>query len=308
MHWLPKKLARFGLGRLGSSDRDRQYLSLETLDPISSDPFPWQTLPQPQPPAFASYPSTKSDEWMPCPYRASIILPIYNEQACIHSTFDAVLAYAKTHPTYDFIFVNDGSTDRTVALLEAQIAASNSDRILLISYSQRGGKGYAVRRGIEVADGDYICFLDGDLAYSLEHLDLMLSKLEWFEMVIGCRSLVIDGNQGIPPVRKLAGKIFNTLSRRILNLQYVDMQAGLKGFQKEAAKRLFSLQELTGFSFDVELIYLARKQGYTIAEIPAHVSYTHSRKQSKVNLLLDSLKMLNDLLRIRLNDWLGRYE
>jgi len=239
---------------------------------------------------------------------ASIILPMYNEQACIDQTFDAVLTYADAHPNYDFIFVNDGSTDNTAALLQARIAQSENDRILLLSYPQRGGKGYAVRRGIEVADGDYVCFLDGDLAYSLDHLDLMLSKLEWYDVVIGSRSLVSGGNQGLKPIRKLAGKIFNLLSRSILSLHYVDMQAGLKGFQKSAAQQLFSLQQLTGFSFDVELIYLARKQGYTIAEIPARVSPNHNYKLSKVNLLADSCKMLRDLLQIRLNDWLGWYE
>jgi glycosyltransferase involved in cell wall biosynthesis len=238
---------------------------------------------------------------------ASIILPIYNEQACIQHTFDAVLAYAETHPTYDFIFVNDGSTDRTVPLLEARMAKSRCDRIFLISYAYRSGKGYAVRRGVEAAAGNFICFLDGDLAYSLDHLDLMLSKLEWVEVVIGSRGLA-PNHQEIQPLRRVAGKTYNLLSRQILNLQYMDMQAGLKGFQAAAAQRLFSLQELTGFSFDVELIYLARKQGYMIAEIPAQVSSRHTHKQSKVNLLMDSLKMLQDLLWIRWNDWVGRYD
>ncbi|MDX2241952.1 MAG: glycosyltransferase [Leptolyngbyaceae cyanobacterium bins.302] len=277
MSWLPKKLASFGFKRVGMSRFD--YYSHDV-----------RTVEKPR----ACY--------------ASIILPIYNEQACINDTFAAVLQYAKDHPTYDFIFVNDGSTDRTADVLEARIAESKSDRILLVSYLKRGGKGYAVRRGVEVADGDYICFVDGDLAYSLDHLDLMLSKLECYEVVIGCRGLALEGNQGLKLIRKVAGKIFNVLSQQILNLKYVDMQAGLKGFQKSAAKRLFSLQELNGFSFDVELMYLARKQGYAIAEIPAQVSRTHNHKQSKVNLVLDSLKMLKDLLRVRINDLLGRYE
>ncbi|MBF2026653.1 MAG: glycosyltransferase [Oscillatoriales cyanobacterium C42_A2020_001] len=239
---------------------------------------------------------------------ASIILPVYNEQACIHQTVNSVLAYAQAHPTYDFIFVSDGSTDQTVQILENRVAASGSDRIHILAYPQQGGKGYAVRRGIEIAEGDFVCFIDGDLAYSLDHLDLLLSELELYEVAIGCRSLVPDGNQGLKPIRKIAGKIYNALSRHILNLQYIDMQAGLKGFQRAAAIRLFSLQELTGFSFDVELIYLAKKLGYSIAEIPARVSPSHVRKRSKVNLLGDSLEMLRDLLRIRFNDLMGRYE
>lgn len=245
---------------------------------------------------------------VPYTCHASVILPIYNEQACIRQTFEAVLQYAEAHPADEFIFVNDGSTDQTVAVLQDCLAQSHSDRIRLISYRQRGGKGYAVRRGVEAARGAYICFIDGDLAYSLYHLDVMVSKLAVFEVVIGSRGLVAESNLGIQPMRRLAGKIFNLFSRRILNLQYVDMQAGLKGFQRSAARRLFSLQELTGFSFDVELIYLARKQGYEIAEIPAQVSVSHCQKRSKVNLVTDSLTMLKDLLRIRWNDWAGRYD
>lgn len=238
---------------------------------------------------------------------ASIILPVYNEQDCVAQTFDAVLEYADEHPTYEFIFVSDGSTDQTPQIL-AQRMATESDRIHLIAYPERGGKGYAVRQGVEAAIGDCVCFMDGDLAYSLDHLDLLLSKLEGYEVAIGCRSLVPDGNLGLNSLRKVAGKVFNTLSQRILNLHYVDMQAGLKGFQRSAAKEIFSRQTLTGFSFDVELIYLARKLGYSIGEIPARVSPQHCRKLSKVNLLLDSVKMLKDLFRIQLNDRLGRYE
>jgi dolichyl-phosphate beta-glucosyltransferase len=238
----------------------------------------------------------------------SVILPVHNEQSCIGRTFDAVLDYSRSHPGYRFIFVSDGSSDRTEKILNHRIAGTETTQIQLLAYSNRGGKGYAVRCGVEIADGDYICFLDGDLAYSLDHLDLMVSKLKHYEMIIGCRGLVPGGDRGLKPSRKLAGKIYNLLSRWLLNLKYMDMQAGLKGFQQQAARELFSRQMLTGFSFDVELIYLARKLGYEIAEIPARVSSSHSHKISTVDLISDSLKMLGDLFKIRLNDWLGRYE
>ncbi len=126
----------------------------------------------------------------------SVILPVYNERSCINETFNAVLDYAECHPFYCFIFVNDGSTDETAAILERKIAASQTFQIKLISYSERCGKGYAVKQGIEAADGDYICFLDGDLAYSLEHLDQLFDQLAEFDMVIGCRNLVPGGVKG----------------------------------------------------------------------------------------------------------------
>jgi glycosyltransferase involved in cell wall biosynthesis len=241
-------------------------------------------------------------------HQAAIIMPVYNEQACISKTFDAVLDYCQSHPDYCFIFVNDGSSDRTPQILEQRIANAHTEQIQLLSYGDRGGKGYAVKRGVYLADADYVCFLDGDLAYSLDHLDWLMAKLAQYDVVIGCRSLVPAGNQGLRLSRKIAGKVFNTLSKQILNLPYVDMQAGLKGFSAKTAQEIFDRQELIGFSFDVELIYLAKKLGYSIAEIPAYVSSSHATKISKVNLLADSLKMLRDLFKIRWNDLTGRYK
>jgi len=238
----------------------------------------------------------------------SVVLPIYNEQSCIEETFNAVLDFAECHPFYCFIFVNDGSTDETATLLESRIAASQTFQIKLVSYGERRGKGYAVKRGIEVAEGDYLCFLDGDLAYSLEHLDGLFEQLKEFDVVIGCRNLVPGGVKGVRFSRRIAGKIFNILSRWLLGLKFNDMQAGLKGFRKQAAKEIFSKQKLTGFSFDAELIYLAKKQNYRVGEIPAVVASSHKKKISKVNLVQDSLHMLWDLLTIRLNDMLGRYD
>ncbi len=240
--------------------------------------------------------------------KVSIVLPVYNEQACIRHTFEAILRYLETHPNFTFIFVNDGSSDRTKEIITAGIHLAKTPQIQLISYYPRAGKGYAIRRGIEYADGDLICFLDSDLAYSLAHLDLLVEKLRTCDVAIGNRSLAKGNQKDVKLTRKIAGKIFNVLSRKILNLHYSDMQAGLKGFRKSAAKKLFFNQTLTGFSFDVELIYLAENWGYSIGEIPAKVSEKHQKKLSKVNLIQDSIKMLLDLLKIRFNAQLGRYQ
>jgi len=136
----------------------------------------------------------------------------------------------------------------------------------------------------------------------------MIAKLTDVDVVIGSRRQLSGVDRCSKPTRKVAGKIFNSLSKRVLNLPYVDMQAGLKGFNKDAAKYLFKKQQLMGFAFDVEIIYLAKKLGYSIAEISATVSTKHSEKKSKVNLLLDSLTMLLDLFKIRLNDLMGYYD
>jgi dolichyl-phosphate beta-glucosyltransferase len=237
-----------------------------------------------------------------------VVLPVYNEQACINSTFDAILDYVKCHPAYVFLFVNDGSSDRTEQILRQRIALAKTSQIQLLSYRDRGGKGYAIKQGIAAAKQEFVCFTDGDLAYSLDHLERIAEQLEHFDVVIGCRNLVRGGTRGPHLSRKVAGGVFNLLSRWLMNLPYKDMQAGLKGFRRSTAQDLFCRQRLLSFSFDVELLYVARKLGYSIGEIPAKVSSAHARKLSKVNLVLDSLQMLLDLLKIRWNDWLGRYE
>lgn len=242
---------------------------------------------------------------------AVIVLPVYNEQACIERTLNAIDAYLENHPNYIFLFVNDGSRDRTPMMISDHIRTAGHQQIQLLSYHPQGGKGHAIRKGMWCSQselpGDFFCFLDSDLAYSLDHLDLLIEKLYDHDVVIGCRNQVAVSLRRVSPLRKVAGKIYNGFSRAVLGLDYRDMQAGLKGFRRETAQVLFDQQRLTGFSFDVELIYLAHKWGFSIGEIPATVSKSHQAKVSKVNLLQDSLKMLIDLLKIRWNDLLGRY-
>ncbi|PSB32456.1 glycosyltransferase [Stenomitos frigidus] len=242
------------------------------------------------------------------PYKVTVVLPIYNEQACINETFDAVLEYARYHPTYQFIFVNDGSVDQTQQRLESRLAHCQTEQMTLASYTPCRGKGHAVKTGVALGAGDYVCFLDSDLAYSLDHLDRLLDELKEADIVIGCRNLLPGGAKGVHPTRRLAGRVFNLLSQWILALNFSDMQAGIKGFRMQTARRLFAKQVLTGFSFDVELVYLAKKQGCQIGEIPVSVSMHHAQKTSNVHLLKDSLRMLLDLFRIRYYDMTKRYD
>ena len=238
----------------------------------------------------------------------SVILPVYNESRCIKLTVDAVIEYSKNNPNFHFIFVNDGSTDETRAIIENKLLESRTSHIFLLSYEENQGKGHAIKKGVEFSRGDYICFIDSDLAYSLTHLDFLIDKLEYFDVVIGCRNLMPTNVKRVKLIRFVAGKVFNILSRSILSLNFSDMQAGIKGFKKEIAKDLFAKQRIKRFCFDVELMYLAQKQRYSIGEIPVIVSMTHTEKASKVNLAVDSLRMLMSLLKIRINDGLGRYE
>jgi dolichyl-phosphate beta-glucosyltransferase len=239
--------------------------------------------------------------------RLSVVLPVHNEQHCLAQTIAAVLAYAPLHRDVEFIFVDDGSTDRTRDLL-AQMLPIAPTPVRYLTYRQCRGKGHAVKQGFQQAVGEYICFLDGDLAYSLDHLDVLLRSLADCDLVIGCRNLVDRQTQAVKPSRQLAGKIFNALSQWVLQLHFRDMQAGLKAFRRPVAQHLFSQIQTTGFAFDVELMYLAQKHGYAIGEIPAYLAPHHIDKPSKVKLFQDSVQMLFELFRIRYHDRAGRYD
>lgn len=239
----------------------------------------------------------------------SVILPVYNESECINKTFDSVLEYSKSHPFYQFIFVNDGSTDNTQNILEKKIYETDINyHISLISYEQNQGKGYAIKKGVESSSGDYICFIDSDLAYSLSHLDFLVDQLNSFDVVIGCRNIIPYNFKRVKLLRFLAGKVFNLMTRAILAIKFSDVQAGLKGFRRNVAQTLFKKQTIKRFCFDAELIYLAQKMGYTIGEISVLVCSDHLSKISKVNLLQDSVRMLQSLIKIKINDVLGLYE
>jgi dolichyl-phosphate beta-glucosyltransferase len=237
----------------------------------------------------------------------SVILPVYNEASCIAQTIDQVVAFAAVHPEYQFIFVNDGSSDRTLEILERKLSQVQVHQIQLVSYRINRGKGYAVKAGMESSGGDYVCFLDSDLAYSLAYLERLVATLKHLDMAIGSRQLIPDSTGRVRFSRRVAGSLFNLLSRKMLGLNYRDMQAGIKGFRRLAAKHLFERQTIWRFCFDVELIYLACKYGYTIGEIPVVVSENHLYKPSTVNLWIDPLRMLANLLRIKVNDRLCLY-
>ncbi len=126
-------------------------------------------------------------------------------------------------------------------------------------------------------------------------------------MVIGSRNLPASSNAPRTWRRRILGNGFNWMVRRCVGLPYRDTQAGLKGFRSAAARRLFAKARVRGFSFDVEILYLAKKYGYRVAEVPVRVGADHSYKGSKLKLMKDSLRMFWGLFRIRLYDLAGLY-
>lgn len=234
-----------------------------------------------------------------------IILPVYNSAPIVDQVVEAVRLYVAKHPHDCGIFVDDGSSDGTADLL-AQLIEQDS-QLTLIRQPQNLGKGGAIHRGIEACTCEHICFVDGDLAYSLDHLDVLREKLNTSDVVIGSRHLVDSPQLNITWLRRAMGGTFNWYVRTLLGLPFRDTQAGLKGFRLKVANDLFSRQRLTRFAFDAELLYIAKSLGYSISEIPATVSDQHSYRDSTVKLVRDPLRMFWSVLRIRLNALIGRY-
>lgn len=237
----------------------------------------------------------------------TVILPIYNEARIVEKVFEAVHAFAARNPSFEFLFVDDGSLDGTAQLLLEKIKQADNGRVRLHSYAENRGKGHAVKTGVTQSDSDLVCFTDGDLAYSLDHLPSLVDALKSCDMAAGCRSLVEGQERSIQLSRRIMGWMFNRLVRLLLNLPYRDTQAGLKGFRRETADRIFALQRISDFCFDAELLFLARRFGYRIGEIPAAVLETHAYQGSKVKLVRDPFRMFFSLLRIRCNSLVGRY-
>ncbi|QSR87906.1 dolichyl-phosphate beta-glucosyltransferase [Methylacidiphilum caldifontis] len=239
----------------------------------------------------------------------SVVLPVYNEEKVIQAVSQSICRFAQEHPQYEFVFVNDGSTDNTGMLLKTSLNEFRTKQVQLIDYKTNRGKGFAIREGFKHTTGDHFCFLDGDLAYPLDYLPQFEEKLQNCDIAIGSRVSEKKGKSWDRSLRrKVLGFCFNKLVSSILGLPYSDTQAGLKAFRRDVAERLFKMQKIEGFSFDVELIFLARKLGYKIVEIPVKVSPTHSYKHSKIKLFGDSLRMLKELLQIKHFDSIGEYD
>ena len=250
----------------------------------------------------------------------SVIVPAYNEERRLPGTLEAVVAYLEEAPYgSEVIVVDDGSLDHTVAAVEAlrRARAQAGSRVeLRVIRNEHRGKGYAVRTGMLSGRGRYILFTDADLATPFEEWEKLYTFLrDGDEVVIGSREGLGARRIGEPWYRHLMGRVFNTLVRALALRGIQDTQCGFKAFTYDAAQHIFQAVQLYGAdarqvrgpavtAFDVEVLFLARKWGYTIREVPVtwrHVSGT------KVNPLVDSWRLFMDVVRVRWNDLRGRY-
>ncbi len=234
------------------------------------------------------------------PIRLSVVIPAYNEAKNIQEAMRRVAAYMTLKKySWELIVVSDGSRDETDRMAKEYIAENaERDRFKLLTSEKNHGKGYASRQGILAAKGKYILLTDTDLSSPIKEVDKLISSLEaGADIAIGSRAVREAGADVQQSVkRRLSGRIFNFFVRLFVIRGIKDTQCGFKCFKKEAARTLFEKQKLDGFAFDVEILYLAKKTGFKIREVPV---MWKQGADSRVSLFRDSFVMLGDLLRIK---------
>ena len=235
----------------------------------------------------------------------SIVVPAHNESRRLSGTLPRMIEYAsRLDESVEVIVVDDGSTDDT-----ADIATSIGRAcgfVTVLRNERNRGKGTAVRRGMLAARLGHVLFTDVDLSTPIEEAAKLRAALtRGADVAIGSRRLAESDIQARQPwLREVAGRTFSGLVSILLLPGIRDSQCGFKAFRRSAARELFGRQRLEGFGFDAEVLWLARRLGYRIAEVP--IVWRDDRR-SNVRLLRDSGGMLLDLGRICLNSWAGRY-
>ena len=233
----------------------------------------------------------------------SMVIPAYNEEGRLVDTLERILAYLDGQGLrFEILAVDDGSTDRTPELVK-EIAARD-ERVRLIREPHRG-KGAAVRSGALAAAGRLVLFCDADLSHPVEDLTRLPALLDGAQVAIASREGSGSRRIGEPLHRHLMGRVFNFIVRTLAVPGIQDTQCGLKCFTRRAARDLFSSQTIDGFGFDVEILFLARKLGYRVVEVP--ITWRHV-PASRVDPLRDTVRMLSDVLRVRWNDIKGVYD
>ena len=242
---------------------------------------------------------------MPAPFY-SIIIPAYNEAERISASLDRILTYiAESRWSAEVILVNDGSRDNTSEVVQEYSGRNPIIRVL--ENPGNRGKGYSVRNGMLNASGQVLLFTDADLSSPIEEANKLFAVIEsgQADVAIGSRYLQSELQTRKQPLhRRMLGRAFNVALRTILGLSYVDTQCGFKAFNRKAVTTIFPNMKIERWGFDPEILFLARRYGLRVAEVP--VSWAHDHR-SKISPMRDGTRMLGELLRVRMNSVGGKY-
>lgn len=232
----------------------------------------------------------------------SVIIPAYNEEKRIEKTIIAIKQELHSKKeNFEIIVVDDGSSDATKAV----VSALSDENIKLLSYEKNKGKGGAVKYGVLHALGEYIVFTDADLPYPPEKIVTACKLLHESDLVLGKRIRSEKGGK-YPWYRTLMSKGFGLFVSLVLGFFEKDTQCGFKAFKKEAAEQIFDKVRLSGWGFDVEIIFLADKMNLKVSRLT--VELNHEEKGSKINIIKDTFKMMKEIFLIKQNDKKGLYD
>jgi glycosyltransferase involved in cell wall biosynthesis len=235
----------------------------------------------------------------------SIVIPSYNESARIRPTLDEILRYVQEQNwDVEILVVNDGSSDDTAQIVREY--GKLHPQVLLLENPGNRGKGYSVRNGMLHARGDICLFTDADLSSPITEARKLFDALaEGADIAIGSRWLRSElQTERQSLLRQAFGRIFNLVLRVILGLRFADTQCGFKAFRRDAAQRIFPWQKIERWGFDPEILFLARRAGLRVEEIP--VVWAHS-EGTRLNPFRDGMRMFVEVLRIRWYAMAGEY-
>jgi glycosyltransferase involved in cell wall biosynthesis len=239
----------------------------------------------------------------------SVVIPAYNEEKRIPPTLARVADYCNVFgKPVEILIVNDGSRDQTAAVVRSMGEKLSTDQVQfrLLENPGNQGKGYSVRHGMLEARGHWVLFSDADLSAPIEELPKLIQAAEkgGYDGAIGSRALdrsLVGKHQSF--FREFAGRTFNLGVRVIAGLPFHDTQCGFKLFTREAAQAIFRRQQMTRFGFDVEILFIAKKLGLRIVEVPVVWNDVEGTKVS----MLAGVDAFLDPIRVRWNDIRGLY-
>jgi len=240
------------------------------------------------------------------PQRISFVIPAKDEERRLGASLQQLIAFVATQPyASEIIVVDDGSTDRTAEIARAAAEGLPERMTLrLLQHERNRGKGAALRTGVLPAEGDYVLYMDADMAMPPEEAARLIAALDaGADVAAGSRVQPggFDMRASQPAYRRIGGRLFALVRRRLLLSDIQDTQCGFKGFRRHVAQDIFPRSHLEGWSFDTELLYIAQRLGYRVQQVP--VRWEH-KEGSQFRLgARSALSELRDLLRIR---WLHR--
>jgi glycosyltransferase involved in cell wall biosynthesis len=234
----------------------------------------------------------------------TIIVPAYNEERRLPKSLAKIATFVAAQSyEIELIVVDNNSRDRTPDIVREFSGDHPYTRLI---HEKRQGKGAAVRAGIFAGRGDYLFICDSDLAMPIDEVNKFLPpQREGADVAIASREAPGARRYNEPQYRHLMGRVFNLIVQILAVPGINDTQCGFKCFRRPVGHDIFAAQTMEGFGFDVEILFIARRRGYEIVEVPVNWYYDPG---TSVNLLRDPFRMVGEVLQVRLNGWRGTYD